>query len=101
VQLKQKQWYDEKSRKREFQRGDKVLVLLPSSEKKLYAEWRGPFVVLEKLSPVDYLVDVGGKRKKEERYHVNVLKKYVERTGNDTQEMSFVMEAPDEIGDEV
>ncbi|CAN7948382.1 unnamed protein product, partial [Ixodes hexagonus] len=101
VQLKQKQWYDEKSRKREFQRGDKVLVLLPSSEKKLYAEWGGPFVVLEKLSPVDYLVDVGGKRKKEERYHVNVLKKYVERTGNDTQEMSFVMEAPDEIGDEV
>lgn len=37
--------------------GDQVLVLLLSIEKKVYAEWRGPSVVLKKLSPVDYLIE--------------------------------------------
>ncbi|CAN7978727.1 unnamed protein product, partial [Ixodes persulcatus] len=101
MQHKQKEWYDAKSRKREFQSGDQVLVLLPSTEQKLYAEWRGPFTVVEKLSPVDYLIDVGSKRKKRERYHVNVLKRYVERTENEVHEMSFVMDAPQQVGDEM
>lgn len=56
VQFEQ-EWYDAKFRNREFHGGDQVLVLLLSIEKKVYAEWRGPSVVLKKLSPVDYLIE--------------------------------------------
>ena len=41
-QTRQKVWYDRKARVREFEAGEKVLVLLPSASNKLQAEWQGP-----------------------------------------------------------
>lgn len=38
AQATQKLWYDKHARTREFQPGDKVLVLLPTSTNKLLAE---------------------------------------------------------------
>ncbi|EEC14828.1 conserved hypothetical protein [Ixodes scapularis] len=101
MQRKQEEWHDAKSREREFQSGDQVFMLLPSTEKKLYAESRGPFTVAEKLSPVNYLIEEGSKRKKRERYHVNMLKKYVEQRKNEVQEMSSLMDTPQHVGDVV
>lgn len=43
AQTRQKRWYDQTARKREFQTGDHVLVLLPSSTSKLMAQWQGPY----------------------------------------------------------
>jgi len=38
AQMNQKYWYDKNARQREFQLGDQVLVLLPTSTSKLLAQ---------------------------------------------------------------
>lgn len=38
----------------EYIRGQKVLLLLPSSEHKLLAKWQGPVEVVRKTGPVTY-----------------------------------------------
>ena len=40
AQQLQKKWYDQN---REFQPGDHVLVLLPTTTNKLLAQWQGPY----------------------------------------------------------
>ena len=55
----------------------KVLVLLPTSNNKLLAEWKGPFKVLEKVSPVDYRIQMN--RRATPVFHINMLKPYFER----------------------
>ncbi|KAK7910159.1 hypothetical protein WMY93_014843 [Mugilogobius chulae] len=40
AQRKQKTWYDQQARQRDFQPGQKVLLLLPSSNSKLLAKWQ-------------------------------------------------------------
>jgi len=52
AQSNQKGWYDRVARIREFDAEDKVLVLLPTAHNKLQAEWKGPFPVMRKASPV-------------------------------------------------
>lgn len=53
-QAQQKEWYDKAARTRSFQPGDKVLLLLPTSENKLVAKWQGPYEVKWKVGPVTY-----------------------------------------------
>ncbi|KAJ8333951.1 hypothetical protein SKAU_G00412700 [Synaphobranchus kaupii] len=43
---------------REFAPGDKVLVLVPTSECKFLAKWNGPYEVIEKVGAVNYRVAV-------------------------------------------
>ena len=61
---------------REFQVGEKVLVLVPSNECKFLAKWQGPYEVAEKLGPVNYRVHRPGRRREQQVYHVNLLKKW-------------------------
>ena len=61
---------------REFQIGEKVLVLVPSNECKFLARWQGPYEIVEKMGPVNYKVQQAGKRKNHQIYHVNILKKW-------------------------
>ena len=58
---------------------DKVLVLLPPDRKKL--KWQGPFPVMKRCSPCDYVVKV--QDGKEKIFHINFLKKYVGRQNTD------------------
>ena len=58
AQQTQKRWYDRTAREREFQPGDQVLVLLPTSTNKLLAKWRGPYRVLKREGKVTYQVDI-------------------------------------------
>ena len=74
AQEKQKQWYDKKARNRELKEGQQVLVLLPSSQKKLHAAWQGPYKVTRKVGTVDYEVDMHDKRKRKRIFHINMLK---------------------------
>ena len=46
-QAQQKKWYDDKARFREFQVGEQVLVLLPTSSNKLLAQWQGPYQIVQ------------------------------------------------------
>ena len=43
AQADQKRWYDRNARQREFQTGDLVIVLLPTSEGVLSAQRKGPY----------------------------------------------------------
>ena len=79
AQERQKVWYDRSARKRCFEAGDKVLLLLPSSENKLLAKWQGPYAVTRQMGPVTYEVHMPDRRKKHQVYHVNMLKKWSER----------------------
>ena len=79
AQRAQERTYNRGARVREFKVGDKVLVLLPTSECKFLAKWHGPYEVEEKVGPVNYRVKQPGRRKGKEIYHVNILKRWHER----------------------
>ena len=75
-QQQQKHWYDKSARHREFQQGEHVLVLLPTANNKLLAQWQGPYIVKEKVGKVNYQVEMHDRRKKYRVFHVNMLKKW-------------------------
>ena len=76
AQQTQKKYYDRYARDRSFEPRDQVLLLLPTSPQKLEAAWQGPFRVLPKVGPVDYEIELEGRRKKRRVVHVNMLKKW-------------------------
>ena len=61
AQEKPKTRYDKKARVREFEPGDPVLVLLPTSS---LAQWQGPYQVVKRVGKVNYLIDMYDHRKK-------------------------------------
>ena len=75
-QAKNKRLYDRGAKRRAFQVGDKVLILLPTDNNKLLLQWRRPFVVERCGSGNNYGVEVN---KRIKTYHVNMLKPYFER----------------------
>ena len=76
---KAKLWYDRRACEREFEPGEKVLVLLPVPGKPLEAKFHGPYSVTQRLGPVDYVISTPDRRKTKRVCHVNLIKKYVER----------------------
>ena len=79
VQHRQKVWYDKKARQRTLQPGQKVLLLLPTSENKLLAQWQGPFTITRKVGPATYEIDMPDRKKTRQVYHINMLKEWRER----------------------
>ncbi|XP_070206184.1 uncharacterized protein [Littorina saxatilis] len=63
--------FNRKTVRRQFQPGDKVLLLLPQKKNKLQLCWQGPFNVLEKKGESDYRIRIYGREK---LYHANLLK---------------------------
>ncbi|KAL5475858.1 hypothetical protein EMCRGX_G025729, partial [Ephydatia muelleri] len=91
AQATQKHWYDRKSRERALNEGDKVLVLLPTSNDKLLAQWQGPYVVRRKVNDVNYKIDLGSRKRKRFRlFHINMLRRWYETN-------SFVEEEAEEV----
>ena len=72
---------DKKSQLKIFLPGEKVLILLPKSNKKHVLILRGSNKVIKKHSHLMYLVDIDGRINP---LHVNLLRKYHERS-NDSQ----------------
>lgn len=68
--------YNRGAQQRDFQPGDKVLVLVPTTECTFLAQWNGPYEVLEKVGEVNYRVRQPGRRHLTQIYHVNLLKKW-------------------------
>ena len=79
AQSKSKVWYDRRARERSFEIGQLVLVLLPISGKPLETKYQGPYRIIGKLGPVDYVISTPNKRRSQRVCHVNMLKTYVER----------------------
>ena len=84
AQTRMKKWYDKSSKDREFKPGDKVLVLFPIPGHPLQARYHGPYVVESKVGEVDYIVKTPDRRKSRQLCHINMLKKYIERSDNVT-----------------
>lgn len=85
---KQKTYYDRKARSRQFEVGQKVLVLLPTKTSKLLASWKGPYAITDKVSPVDYKVKLRGSTEK--IFHVNMLKQWYERSVQDPEKLEVL-----------
>lgn len=64
-----------KVREREFQIGDRVLVMLTDNGNKFLSWWQGPFKVMRSTGPVNYKVEQSGHQNRLQVYHVNPLKR--------------------------
>ena len=79
AQGRMKSVFDRHAKVREFEPGDKVLVLLPIPGSSLQARYSGPYLVQKKVGDRDYLVATPDRRRGSRLCHVNMLKAYVER----------------------
>lgn len=64
----------------QFTLGDKVLVLLPTSNSKLLAKWQGSFVVTWRVWDLNYEVRITNRGGACQLYHFNLLKHWNEVT---------------------
>ena len=98
---KAKRWYDKKAREINYEVGDEVLVLLPMLSKPLQAKYHGPYVIVEKLGPVDYVVKTPDRRKQRRVCHANLLKPYIRRKQTNTSstipQTVLISEAVDKV----
>ena len=77
AKTKQNKYYNLKNVNRRFKVGDYVLLLLPTDQNKLMLTWKGPFRVSNVVdNGLDYDIEINGKIK---RFHVNMLKRYLQR----------------------
>ena len=71
--------YDKNTKNRQFNVGDKVLVLLSLPGNFLKATFSGPWKIVKKISSQNYVVETPNRKKKYQVCHVNMLKHYIER----------------------
>ena len=76
AQVKQKQWYDKRSRELQLKAKDLVLILLPTSAEKMLAKWKGPFKITRKIGRVTYEVEITEPQLRKKIFHINMLKKW-------------------------
>ena len=77
---------------------DPVLVLAPQHHSKLKASYQGPYQILEKITPVTYLIDIPRRNGKGHQLHVNMLKKW--NTPSASVMAIGVVAEPSEMSDE-
>ncbi|XP_062421516.1 uncharacterized protein LOC134132872 [Pungitius pungitius] len=76
AQQTQKVWYDKRAKERSLEPGQKVLLLLPTTENKLLAKWHGPYEVLRRTGRVTYAISMPERGKKTQNFHINLLKEF-------------------------
>ncbi|XP_073784003.1 uncharacterized protein [Danio rerio] len=82
AQRAQQRLYNRPAQPREFHPGDKVMILIPTTTSKFLASWKGPYTVVERVGPVNYRVRQPGRRREEQLYHINLMKKWVAAPGH-------------------
>ena len=85
--------YDKSARDDPLEEGDEVLVLHPARPRGLAAQWMGPYLVVEAISPVSYRIGTPGKNGA--ILHRNHLKRFVQ-----SHHVSAVLLADGDIEDE-
>lgn len=78
-QTKMKRLYDHRSEHHEYSLADQVLLLMPIVGSSFQAMFSGPYAVAEKVSDLNYLVSMPGRRKAKRLFHINLLKPYYSR----------------------
>lgn len=76
---------------RSFSVGEKVLVFFPVPGNPLKNKYSGPYVITKKISPLNYIIQTPDRRKDSQLVHINLIKKYVERTSGDDSETKAVL----------
>ena len=71
-----KKYYDRTAKVKKFVVGDMVLVWKPGIHAKMGASWEGPFEIDQKVSPVNYKINVPGNPLQSKILHCNLLKKW-------------------------
>ena len=66
-----------------FEVGDRVLIFFPIPGTSLNSKYTGPYTVVRKISPTNYVIQTPGRRKDTQLVDVNLMKKYVERTSQE------------------
>ena len=89
AQRRQREYYDRNMKSGSFKVGDLVLLknhaIKPGEVRKFHKKWRGPYLVLEKLSEVNYRVEpVEGVRRKKMVVHLNNMKTYYTRENSES-----------------
>ena len=74
-----KEQFDLDAVRREFQPGDKVLVLLPLEKQPWSAKFQGPYEVLKRKSELNYVIKTPDRRKQTQLCHINMLKRFISR----------------------
>ena len=78
---KNKTLYDQRAKRRGFQEGDKVLLLLPTDTNKLLMQWKGLYETVGRCGKGnDYRIEVN---KKVRKFHANMVKQYIEKADQD------------------
>ena len=98
AQSRMKQWYDGDAKSRSFTPGDKVLVLFPVQGSPLKAKYSGPYVVKKKLSDLDYVVETPDRKKPNQVCHINMLKQYHSRNGEDDGNRAIAVVKVTDVG---
>ncbi|KAL2082452.1 hypothetical protein ACEWY4_022270 [Coilia grayii] len=75
-----KHQYDRKAVVRSFSVGDQVLVLMPMRGEGLGTRFCGPYSIVKKVSDRNYVVETPDRRKPTQLCHINLLKRYYERS---------------------
>ncbi|XP_066959143.1 uncharacterized protein [Macrobrachium rosenbergii] len=83
-QEKMKRKYDAKTKLRNFSIGQQVLVFLPVKRFPLTNKFQGPYRIIEKLSDRTYVIETPGRRKRQRKIHMNLLKPYFSETKTET-----------------
>ena len=77
AQQRQKEYYDRKAKEISYNIGERVWLYTPNKRKalssKLTHNWHGPFRILARKSPVNYLLDANDERSSTQVVHVNRL----------------------------
>ncbi|KAL1269183.1 hypothetical protein QQF64_031472 [Cirrhinus molitorella] len=94
AQSKMKEHFDKCATARSFEKGDKVLVLLPLPGSTLQAKFSGPYVVERKLSDTDYIICTPDRRRKTQVCHINMIKCYVVRGEEKESKSSVIPSVP-------
>ena len=71
--------YDLTTKEREFNPGDKVLVLLPIIGNPLQARYHGPHVIEKRISNLNYIIQTSDRSKQRQLCHINMLKPYFDK----------------------
>ena len=79
AQQRMKVWYDGKAHKYSFNPRDKVLSLLPIPCHQFQARYSGSYMIEEKVSDVNYIVQTLEWWKTRQLCHINKLKEYYEK----------------------
>lgn len=87
-----KQRFDRKAVQRQFQPGDKVLVLLPTPGSALTARFSGPYVVDNRVSDTDYIIHTPEWRRKIRLCHINMLKPFHSRAAVQEEPKAAVLD---------